>query len=168
MYPLIKFNVVQKAVKYYSRNLSNNEKKIIVKCLEMVKFPMGNNLLIFRDKYFKYGGGLDAKERGLIICGYKSTWLAELVVSFILENNKYVFKDVIYFGIYQDDSNSVMHGNGSNSNAASWLNRFNTGVKRTTISDNLQFTAGMWGGGNPLKASQYTRRTFPFLDTGMF
>jgi hypothetical protein len=45
----------------------------------MIKFGMGNTLLTFVDKYYKYGGDLDVEDRGLTIGGYESAWLADLV-----------------------------------------------------------------------------------------
>lgn len=132
------------------------------------KFSIGNTLLTFRDKYFEYGGGLAAEERGLTIGAYKSFWLADLVVLFILDNKKRAFKDAIYFGIYRDDGISVMQGNWSKCDTAIWLKTFNMAVKRTAGSDNLQFPVDTRGIDNEkdkkLKMSQFMKeKCFPSL-----
>ena len=56
MYPLIKYHLVEKAIKYYARNLLPGTREVIRNCLQLVKFGMGATLLTFVDKYYKYGG----------------------------------------------------------------------------------------------------------------
>jgi hypothetical protein len=51
----------------------------------MIAFGMGNTLLMFVNKYYKYNGKQEIQDKGLHISGYKSAWLADLVTSFILE-----------------------------------------------------------------------------------
>ena len=52
-----------KAVKYFSRNLRKEEKKIIRDCLEMVKFSMTSTILSFWDKYYEYDGKVEAMKK---------------------------------------------------------------------------------------------------------
>jgi uncharacterized protein YcsI (UPF0317 family) len=49
----------------------------------MIAFGMGNNLLTFINKYYKYNGKREIEDKGLTIGSYKSTWLADLVAAFI-------------------------------------------------------------------------------------
>ena len=46
---------------------------------------MGNTLLNFGNKYYEYDGAREIGEKGLIIGGYESAWLANLVAANILE-----------------------------------------------------------------------------------
>ena len=64
---------------------------------------MGNTILNFAGKYYKYGGLNDISEQGLIIGGYESAWLADLVASYLLNNSTELFeKTTIYHGIYRE------------------------------------------------------------------
>ena len=71
----------------------------------MIEFGMNNTLLTFRGQYFEHRGnrGGDDQDRCLTIGGYKSAWLADLVVAYITENMRTLFKEAKLFGIYQDD-----------------------------------------------------------------
>ena len=80
-YPSIKFNVVKKAVDFFSDNLTRKEKNTISTCLNLIQFGMGNTLLTFQDEYYKHGGSVDPDKRGLTIGGYESAWLADLVAA---------------------------------------------------------------------------------------
>ena len=97
MYPSIKYGVVKKAVNYFSKNLSTDERATIKDCLKMIKFGMGNTLISFKDKYFEYGGSVNPMERGLRIGGYDSAWLADLVAAWILEKSKDIFEKNLPF-----------------------------------------------------------------------
>ena len=48
MYPSISLLIVKKAVQFFSKDLPKKEKKTIEKCLEMIRFSMGNTLIWFR------------------------------------------------------------------------------------------------------------------------
>ena len=84
MYPSITFDMVSKAINFFSKNLKKEQKDTIVDCLKMIKFGMGNTLLNFAGKYYEYGGSSNINERGLTIGGYESAWLADLVASYLL------------------------------------------------------------------------------------
>ncbi len=48
MYPSIKYELVEKAVEFFSADLSIDASTTIKKCLEMIKFAMSSNILTFR------------------------------------------------------------------------------------------------------------------------
>ena len=85
---------MKKAVRYFLKDLSKEEKKKIEKCLEMIGFGMKNTLLTFIDKYYEYGRDMDGGKRGLTIGGYESAWLAGLVAAYILKQTEELFTDV--------------------------------------------------------------------------
>ena len=85
MYPSIKFIQIQKAVNYFLRDASEEDKEIARRCLEMIKFGMDNTFVTFKDRYWIYGGNLPVEEKGLTIGGYESAFLADLVAAWILE-----------------------------------------------------------------------------------
>ena len=53
MYPSIKYANVEKAVNFFSKNLSTDESTTIKKYLEMLKFTMSSNILTFRGKHYE-------------------------------------------------------------------------------------------------------------------
>ena len=63
---------------------------------------MSSNLLTFGDKCFEYNeNGIETKV--LVIGGYKTTFLADLVASYLFENFNNKFKEVLWKGMYRDD-----------------------------------------------------------------
>ncbi len=62
----------------------------------MVAFGMGNMLLTFVDKYYKYDNKREIHDKGLTIGGYEAAWLANLVAAFVLENTKESFEGTAY------------------------------------------------------------------------
>ena len=115
MYPSITFAMVKRAIKFYALKLKKCDKDTIKQCLEMIKFGMGNTLITFIDKYYEYGGSESINERGLTIGGYESAWLADLVVSFILDNTKDLFDNTtLHYGIYRDDGIIFLKGKWTN------------------------------------------------------
>jgi len=105
MYPSIKYKLVKKAIDYFAKDLDVTLKgrSPIRDCLDMIKFGMGNTLLTFVDKYYKYGGNESVEEHGLTISRYESAWLANLIVAYILECAEMSFDNARYKGIYRDD-----------------------------------------------------------------
>ena len=47
---------------------------------------MSHTLIIFINEYYEYSGSNNPENRGLIIGGYESAWLADLVESYKLDN----------------------------------------------------------------------------------
>ena len=92
-YPSVRYKLVEKAVKFFSENLTDEEEDTIKHCLDMIKFGMGNTLITFRDQYYEYDGGREINEKGLTIGGYESAWLADLAGAYILENTQQHFKN---------------------------------------------------------------------------
>ena len=87
-------------MKFYAHNLSPEAREMIRNCLQLIKFGMSATLLTFRDKYYEYGGGEEAKNRGLTIGGYESAWLADLAMAYVLEKTKKHFKKAKFYGVY--------------------------------------------------------------------
>lgn len=100
MYPSMTFNMVAKAINLLSRKFKIEKKEIIEDCLRMIKFGMGNTLLNFAGKYYKYGDSIDISQQGLTIGCYKSACHADLVASYLLGNSTKLFKKTsTYHGI---------------------------------------------------------------------
>ena len=55
MYPSITFNMVRKAIDFFSKDLNDEQKIIIKDCLKMIGFGMGNTLITFKNKYYDNG-----------------------------------------------------------------------------------------------------------------
>ena len=81
MYPSIKLKLVIKAVRYFSGGVSREEEKRIENCFDMIKFGMSSTVLNFKERYYEYDGKVDAMKKGLKIGGFKSAWLADLVIA---------------------------------------------------------------------------------------
>jgi hypothetical protein len=88
MYPSTRFKLIQKAVDYFLKQLSREDRASIKQCLSLIKFGMGHTLCTFHGRYFEYNGvngDSDPNERALTIGGFESAWLADLVAAYILE-----------------------------------------------------------------------------------
>ena len=102
MYPSVKFGHIEKAVSFFLRNASDDDKKKAGKCLDMVKFGMANTLITFEDQYYEYGGKVEVDYKGLTIGGFESAFFADLVAAYILENTTACFDNSAFNGIYRD------------------------------------------------------------------
>jgi len=111
----------------------------------MVKFGMGNTLITFTDKYYEYGGEMNAEDRGLMIGGYELAWFADLVVAYIFENTTDLFQDTLYNGIYRDDGIGIFKGQWMKSDIVLWLATFQQRINNLADSNFLKFTAVIWG-----------------------
>jgi hypothetical protein len=85
MYPQCRFKAVKAAVHYYSSCLPPLQQEKIGKCLDILKFSMGNTILSFRDKYYEYGVHPDPDCCGLTIGSFESAFLADLKALYISE-----------------------------------------------------------------------------------
>jgi hypothetical protein len=173
MYPSVKYKFVKKAIRYFERNLNVEIQGRIETCLKMIKFGMGNTLLMFVDKYYKYGGDLNVEDRGLTIGGYKSAWLADLCMAYIMDNSRDILDELVYDGIYRGNGIAVFKGSKTTSEVAVWLGIFQRRVNNLAGSEFLEFTAEVWGNdkddGRKHKAVETTNRNFfPFLDMEMY
>ena len=88
MYPSITYELVAKAVRYYTKGFSKEEEMRVKACLNMLKFSMSNCLINFGPDYFQCGKEKDPLKRVLTIGGFYSAWLADLVACYILEKTE--------------------------------------------------------------------------------
>ena len=174
MYPSIKYGLIEKAIWFYARDLSDDEKETIKNCLQLLKFGMSTTLLSFCDKYYLYDGDLEIQNRGLTIGGYESAWLADLAMSYLLDNSKDIINDsnLIYFGIYRDDGIGVFKGKSKIATAKWWLDRLQRRINKIAGNDFLKFTMEIWrsdvvvneDGLNDKRITINRDEYFPFLD----
>ena len=75
MYPLVRFEHIKQAVDFFSRGISEEDKRTINRCLEMVKFGMANTIVTFKDEYWDYCGAVPVEHKELTIGGYESAFL---------------------------------------------------------------------------------------------
>ena len=177
MYPSIAFRVVKKAISSYARNLKEECKLVIINCLKMIKFSMSNQLFVFLNKFYKYGQNNKPDERPLTIGGYESAWLADLVVSFIIDNLQEFFIATRYHGIYRDDGIVFFDGKWNNEELTKWLEDFQTKVNEICETDKIVFTLHIWNPNNKIElTSELVTRVvsisrskyLPYLDTVIF
>jgi hypothetical protein len=110
----------------------------------MIKFGMGNTLLTFVNKYYKYGGDLDVEDRGLTIGGYELAWLTDLCLAYIMDNSRDILDELVYEGIYRDNGIAVFKGPVTTSEVAKWLGIFQARVNNLADSKFLEFTTEVW------------------------
>jgi len=83
-YTSIRYKLVKKAIEYFSRDLSPEDKATIEIGLSMIQKGMNSTYLSFKDKYYQYDGNHeDPDEKGLTIGGYESATLSDVVGSYI-------------------------------------------------------------------------------------
>ncbi len=115
MYPQCQFKAVKAAVWYYSSRLPPLQQEKIKRCLEILKFSMGNTIVSFREKYYKYGVDPDPDCCGLTIGGFESAFLADLEATYIFEKLHHLLEQHVQFiGTYPDNEIIVFRGNKSN------------------------------------------------------
>jgi hypothetical protein len=104
--------------------LGKKQKTKIKVCLKMIAFGMGNTLLTLVNKYYKYDGKQEMQDKGLTIGGYKSSWLTDLVIAFVLKNTANIFDEAIFERIYRDNGLVILDGVKLNAEVGEWLNFF--------------------------------------------
>eukprot|EP00957_Ditylum_brightwellii_P121874 9293811-Ditylum_brightwellii.AAC.1 len=129
MYPLVQVKLIKKALKFYSRSLSPEDKRKIDLGMEMIQFGMKNTLVSYCNKYFNYkgavkGNDLTVKDVVLAIGGYKSSFLADLVASYLFEITGKKFIEAQYKGIYRDSGLTVLVGKWNKVRITQWLEDF--------------------------------------------
>ena len=82
MHQSIKFATIRKAVRSFASKLTAATNKTINLCLELIHFGMSSTLIYFNGKYYNYHGG-EREEQGLAIGGNESSFLADLVASYL-------------------------------------------------------------------------------------
>ena len=84
-------NLVKKAIDHFTVSFSKEDKTAIEICCHLIQFRMSSTLLVFKDRYFEYNGGSSIDEKGLAIGRYKSSFLADLVASYLFEMSRHKF-----------------------------------------------------------------------------
>ena len=159
-------------MEYYSKDLDEHDSATVGACLELVKFGMCNQLLVFDGKYYMYDGDKEIEDRGLTIGGYESSWLADLAMSFCMENvDQGILNELRYIKIYRDDGLGVFDGEATDQQSVlEWINRFQGAINDLAGNDFLQFMADVWKPGamecSRIGGKVTTTNTefFPFLD----
>jgi hypothetical protein len=132
---------------------------------------MSTTLIQFCGVYYLYDGDKEIENKGLTIGGYKSAWLADLAMAFLLETmDQNVIDETKYFGIYGDDGIAIFPGVWTQTEIADWLLTFQGAINDAAGNDKLTFTAEVWTPGEDTapkvggKVGTYTENEFPFLD----
>ena len=53
MYPSIKLVTIKKAVRFFARKITNEVKKTINLCLDLIQFGMSSTLISFDEEYYE-------------------------------------------------------------------------------------------------------------------
>jgi hypothetical protein len=76
MYPSIKFLQIKLACEYFLQDAPEEDRVLLHRRLEMVKFSMANTLIQFNGAYYEYGGNANVNNKGLTIGGFESAFFA--------------------------------------------------------------------------------------------
>jgi hypothetical protein len=106
---------------------------------------MGNTIVSFLDKYYKYGVDPDPDKRGLNIGGFESAFLADLEASYIFDKLRFIWeRHVRFLGTYRNDKIIVFNGPKWNERLLNWLATFQREVDRLLETSDIQFTIEIW------------------------
>lgn len=176
MYPSIKIDLIEKAIKHYTSEMSQDDLETIEGSLSLVKAGMASTLVSFEDRFYLYDGDLPLEQKGLTIGGYESAWLADLVMAFILDTmDESVQQELHFLQFYRDDGIGVFKGTKTATQVEQWLSSFQDEVDRIAGNNFLRFTADVWVSskqselkGDTTKLSRqikvHDNDQFPFLD----
>ena len=110
---------------------------------------MDHTYLQFAGKYYRYTGAGTANDSGLTIGGFKSAWLGDLGMSYLLKRIPGMFRHTDMFKIYRDDGIVVFRGDVDREYVHNWVRDLQRRVDRITnspVGESLvRFTAVMWG-----------------------
>jgi hypothetical protein len=166
MYPQCKLRAVKAAVHYCTLQLDQNQCERTKKCLEILKFSMGNTIVSFLDKYYKYGVDPDPDRRGLTIGGFESAFLTNLKASYILDKLRHIWeRHVRFLGTYCNDKIIVFNGQKSNEWLLNWLRIFQGEVDRLLGTSVIQFTVEVWQPGETSSSLQESEVTIKGIGT---
>jgi hypothetical protein len=102
---------------------------------------MGNTIVSFREKYYKYGVDPDPNRCGLTIGGFKSAFLADLEATYTFEKLHHLLEQQVRFiGTYRGNKIIVFRGNKLNKWLKNWLTIFQKEVDRLLETTDIQFT----------------------------
>eukprot|EP00957_Ditylum_brightwellii_P162801 12397274-Ditylum_brightwellii.AAC.1 len=150
MYPSVRLQLIRKALTYYPRSLSKEDKTTINDCLNLIKFGMRNTLMQYHGKYYAYKGAAKGKLMGgdedvmMAIGAYEAAFCADVVASYVFEMTEVMFMRTQYRGIYRDDGLVIFEGKWSRDKIANWLHRYQTLINRIVGGGFLQFTTEVW------------------------
>ena len=102
-----------------------------------------NDLLNFVDKYVACCE-LGFKEKYLVIGGYKSAFLDDLVVSYLFEKCNNKLREVLRIEIYRDKAFLLFKGKKALSQIKIWRYEFHSTVNKASGNKYLQFTRELW------------------------
>eukprot|EP00957_Ditylum_brightwellii_P180071 13717254-Ditylum_brightwellii.AAC.1 len=96
MYPSVRLKLIQKALTYYSCNLSKDDKTTINECLDLIKFGMRSTLVQYHGKYYAYKSAAKCQVMGdedvaLAISAYEATFCANVIASYVFEMTEVMF-----------------------------------------------------------------------------
>jgi hypothetical protein len=151
MYPQCRLKAVKAAIRHYSSRLPPLQQEKAKQCLDILEFSMGNTIVRFRDKYYKYGVDPDPNHRSLTIGGFKSAFLADLEATYIFEKLHHLLEQHVRFiGTCCDNKIIMFWGNRSNEWLKNWLSTFQKEVDPLLGNVDIQFTMETWRPGQDL------------------
>jgi hypothetical protein len=166
MYPQCRFKAVKATVQYYASHLEPLKQEQICKCLDILKFGMGNTIVSFLNKYYEYSIDPDPDRRRLTIEGFKSAFLADLEATYIFDKlNHLLARHVHFIGAYQDDKIIIFHGKHSNEWLSNWLCTFKCKTDHLLDTVDIQFTMEIWSPGKMTMTHSESARTVPGIGT---
>jgi hypothetical protein len=123
---------------------------------------MGNRIVSFQDKYYKYGADSDPDRRGLTIGGFKSAFLADLEATYIFDKlNMLLTRHVQFIGTYRDDEIIIFRGRRTTWWLTQWLNIFQWKVDDLLCTKDIQFTMEIWSPGEDSGPLEHTKTSVP-------
>eukprot|EP00957_Ditylum_brightwellii_P061613 4675455-Ditylum_brightwellii.AAC.1 len=72
MYPSVRLQLIRKALTYYLRGLSEEDKTTINNCLNLIKFGMRNMLAQYHSKYYAYKSAMKGQIMGMRMWRWQS------------------------------------------------------------------------------------------------
>ncbi len=151
MYPQCRFKAVKANICYLSSRLPPLQQEKVKRCLEILKFSMGNTIVSFREKYYEYGVDPDPGHHGFTIGRFESAFQADLEATYIFEKLYHLLEQHIQFiGTYCNNKIIVFRGNKSNKWLQNWLAIFQKEVDQILQTVDIQFTMEIWRPGSDL------------------
>jgi hypothetical protein len=127
---------------------------------------MGNTIVSFLDKYYKYSVDPDPDRRGLTIGGFESAFLADLKATYIFDKlNHLLARHVHFIGTYQDDKIIVFCRKCSNEWLSNWLCTLQHKTDRLLGTMDIQFTMEIWSPGETTVTLPQSACTVPKIGT---
>jgi hypothetical protein len=131
--------------------LPSRQQEKVKQYLEILKFSMGNTVVSFREKYYKYVVDPNSDRRGLTIGGFKSAFLANLEATYIFKKLHHLLEQHDRFiGTYCDNKIIMFRGNKLNKWLQNWLAIFQKEVNQLLGTVDIQFTMEIWHPGSDL------------------